>query len=140
VVDRFAVRPRESAGVLFVAPGRQVLLLMRADEVRNPGLWNLPGGRVDAGETPVDAALREAREEAGADLVAWGGRIVGRMRRCRVKKSGRESCYTTVVVTVPRVHVPVLQWESSGWVWVTPEEGLRSNRLHRGLAEILRAV
>lgn len=131
---------RGSAGVLFVAPGRQVLLLQRSGRVNNPGLWNLPGGRVDPGESPVDAALREAREEAGADLVAWDGQIVGRMRRCRVKRSGRESCYTTVVVTVPRVRKPTIQWESSGWTWVTPEEALLSDRLHPGLPEILRAV
>lgn len=27
------------------------------------GLWNLPAGHVDPGETPRDAAVREAREE-----------------------------------------------------------------------------
>jgi len=88
----------------------------------------------------VDAALREAREEAGADLLAWEGQIVGRMRRCRTKRSGRESCYTTVIVTVPQVRIPTIQWESSGWAWITPEEALTSDRLHRGLPEILRRV
>lgn len=31
----------------------------------NPGQWALPGGRVDAGETAVAAALREMEEELG---------------------------------------------------------------------------
>ena len=29
------------------------------------GLWTIPGGRIDEGETPEDAAVRELAEEAG---------------------------------------------------------------------------
>jgi len=36
------------------------------------GTWGLPGGRLEPGETFVDAAHREAREEAGIDVVLQG--------------------------------------------------------------------
>lgn len=36
----------------------------------HPGQWALPGGRLDPGETPVEAALRETAEEVGAHLGA----------------------------------------------------------------------
>jgi bis(5'-nucleosidyl)-tetraphosphatase len=63
--------PKRAAGVVVVrdaADSPQVLLL-RA--YRN---WDLPKGRLEPGETPLEGAVREAREETGlADLdFAWG--------------------------------------------------------------------
>jgi len=43
-----------------------LLLTMRAAGLRaHRGQWALPGGRCDAGETAIEAALRELREELG---------------------------------------------------------------------------
>ena len=60
-----------------VAGGAAFLLCRRATKMRrHAGQWALPGGRLDAGETPVEAALREVREELGlhleaADVLGW---------------------------------------------------------------------
>ena len=46
-----------------------LLLTRRSQKLRNhPGQWAFPGGRVDEGETLVETALREMREEVGVDL------------------------------------------------------------------------
>jgi mutator protein MutT len=43
-----------------------VLLLKRsANSKNNPLKWNFPGGHIDEGETPRQAAIRECEEEAG---------------------------------------------------------------------------
>jgi 8-oxo-dGTP pyrophosphatase MutT (NUDIX family) len=48
--------------------GAEVLLTRRSMELRNHrGEVSFPGGRVDPGETPIEAALREAHEEVGLD-------------------------------------------------------------------------
>jgi len=56
---------------VFVAvPGRHgSLLLVRR---RDSGRWELPGGRVDVGETAVEAAVRETAEEAGVRVRITG--------------------------------------------------------------------
>jgi 8-oxo-dGTP pyrophosphatase MutT (NUDIX family) len=51
---------------VLVAGSRGVLLHRH----KRLGLWLQPGGHIDAGEEPADAALREAREETGLDC-AW---------------------------------------------------------------------
>jgi 8-oxo-dGTP diphosphatase len=48
--------------------GGRLLLVRRCDS----GAWELPGGRVDVGETAVEAAVRETAEEAGVRIVVTG--------------------------------------------------------------------
>jgi len=51
-----------------VGDGPEVLLTRRSWEMRNHrGEVSFPGGRMDPGETALDTALREAREEVGLD-------------------------------------------------------------------------
>ncbi|TIC89382.1 CoA pyrophosphatase [Nocardioides sp. GY 10113] len=48
--------------------GPELLLTERAHDMRShPGQVSFPGGSIDAGETTVEAALREAEEEIGVD-------------------------------------------------------------------------
>ncbi|GAA4800460.1 NUDIX hydrolase [Streptomyces ziwulingensis] len=54
---------------------------------RYRGRWELPGGRIEAGETPRRAALRELREESGQEpggplrFVGFAGFLLGPARR-----------------------------------------------------------
>jgi 8-oxo-dGTP pyrophosphatase MutT (NUDIX family) len=58
--------PRGAAGLLVADDGR-VLLQLRARWAHQGGTWSIPGGARERGESSVEAALREAREELGVD-------------------------------------------------------------------------
>lgn len=62
----FYLDPKTAAGVVASRDDR-VLLLRRAIEPAY-GAWVFPGGFVDRGEHPAEAAVREAREEAGVEV------------------------------------------------------------------------
>ena len=100
-----------------------LVLTRRAGHLRkHAGQWALPGGRIDSGETPEQAALRELAEEVQLDLDA--GAILGRLDDF-VTRSG-------FVIT------PVV-------VWAGPAQHIRPNpeevaSIHRiPVAEFLRA-
>lgn len=64
-----ALDGRKHAAVAVVAIGDGVLLTKRTSRLRaHPGQWALPGGRLDAGESPADAARRELHEELGVEV------------------------------------------------------------------------
>ncbi|MBK7396152.1 MAG: 8-oxo-dGTP diphosphatase MutT [Myxococcales bacterium] len=48
--------------------GGRVLLTQRKAGAHLAGLWELPGGKVDPGEDPRDAVVRELREELGLEV------------------------------------------------------------------------
>jgi len=60
-----------AAGVILTRANGDVLWLKRSDQEENePGKWGWPGGRIDHGEKPQDAAIRELLEETGIDYGA----------------------------------------------------------------------
>jgi 8-oxo-dGTP pyrophosphatase MutT (NUDIX family) len=69
-VDRPDLKHAAVAVCVVCSDGVPALLITRrAARMRNhPGQWALPGGRLDAGETPAEGALRELEEEVGLSL------------------------------------------------------------------------
>ncbi|MFF3251066.1 NUDIX domain-containing protein [Actinacidiphila glaucinigra] len=53
--------PRMAAGALFFDAGGRVLMV----EPTYKSYWEIPGGYVETGESPLQAAIREVREELG---------------------------------------------------------------------------
>ena len=56
------------SAVALVDADRRVLIGQRPAEKDMGGLWEFPGGKVEPGETPEAALIRELREELGIDV------------------------------------------------------------------------
>lgn len=55
------------AAVVLVDPDGRVLIAQRPEGKAMAGLWEFPGGKVDPGESPEAALIRELHEELGID-------------------------------------------------------------------------
>ena len=58
------------AAAALVDADHRVLIARRPQGKAMAGLWEFPGGKVEAGERPEDALLRELREELGIETKA----------------------------------------------------------------------
>lgn len=67
---RYPSRPFAAVGVV-VWKGDRLLIIKRAHPPRE-GQWGLIGGALETGETHFEAAIREAREEAGIEIEPFG--------------------------------------------------------------------
>ncbi len=103
------------AGLLIFREDGRVFLTLRSQEVTEPGVWAIPGGGLEEGETPWEGAVREAHEEVGFLPPIWGDTDVS-----YVHQSGRFS-YSTFLVFMSDPDAdawePELNWESDDWGW-----------------------
>ena len=105
-----------AAGLLVVSPEFEVLLQHRAAWSHFGGTWGMPGGARHEGESAVDAAVREAAEEAGVPADSLSVRFTS------VLDLGYWS-YTTVVADASDRFIPVLSDpESIALRWVAVDD------------------
>jgi ADP-ribose pyrophosphatase YjhB (NUDIX family) len=131
-------RPFLAASVCVVRDGR-VLLAARARPPRE-GVFSLPGGLVEPGETLAEAALRELREEVGveAEIVSF----VGPVEVIERDEAGRTKHHFVVMAHAGRwiSGEGTIGEEALEVRWLRPEE-IASVRTTAGLPAIIaRAV
>ena len=65
-------------GAVITDEAGRMLLILRGHEP-GQGLWSIPGGRIEPGETDEQAVVREVAEETGLDVAC--GRLLGMLER-----------------------------------------------------------
>ena len=124
-------RPEVAVGALAVDHGR--LLCIRRGHGPGAGLWSLPGGRLEAGETLYEAVVREVMEETALEVVV--DRFVGYVERMG---DGYHFVILDFAVTLLDLDAdPVAGDDAAEAAWV-PFEDLGDLRLVDGLYDFLR--
>lgn len=70
-IKRAIVHHAGSAVVLVVDEKKRILLVRQYRLPAGKNVWELPAGKIDAGETPLQAAKRELMEETGFKAKTW---------------------------------------------------------------------
>ena len=104
------------------------LIPLRSAEVEQPFTWGTIGGAIDANEDPLNAAVREFKEET-----EYKGNILMSRHIHQFQKD--DFVYNTFVILLPEEFKPILNWESRDAQWF--DHGDWPHPLHFGLEEII---
>ncbi len=104
---------RSAGGVVL---RQQDVLLIRVSDLKGRAIWSFPKGRLDAGETPAQAAIREVLEETG-----WRCRIEADLSTTEYwfQREGRRFRKTVVwfkMIPIEQAGVPDGEVEDVQWV------------------------
>jgi len=115
-----------AVGVWFYSVETDRHLYLLRNDVKNPHCWGLPGGKVESGETLLDALTRECTEELGA--------MPSYIKLVPIEKFTNPNNifnYHTFFCAVKHEFIPTLNQEHQGYAWITSDTWPRP--LHPGL-------
>jgi 8-oxo-dGTP pyrophosphatase MutT (NUDIX family) len=115
-----------AVGVWFYAVDTCRYLYLMRDDAKNPNTWGLPGGRIELGESLLEAIQRECAEELG--------RMPNYLRLVPLEKFTTADgifAYHTFFCSVATEFVPELNHEHTGWAWLA--SGTWPKPMHPGL-------
>ncbi len=106
----FIIYKKENNKLLFLG-----LIALEKFQTKNKGIYDVPKGRLDRRETPLQAAYRECREETGLKPKKV---VAGPFQKDRLCLWIAEECADPTIGENPETG----QLEHLGFKWVTPED------------------
>lgn len=117
--------------------GDNILILKRSAKSKYaPGFWQLPGGRLEFGETPMQALIREVKEEMGCVFIPTNGKVVCVGSQIIELKGDKFQLLTLVYEGSINGKVTISD-EHSESKWMALEDVLKMNDLEEGTRKIL---
>jgi 8-oxo-dGTP pyrophosphatase MutT (NUDIX family) len=115
-----------AVGVWFYSIDTQRYLYLMRNDPKHPGAWGLPGGKIESGETIIQAIQRECEEELGS--------MPSYLRLVPLEKftsADQGFAYHTFFCSVDKEFNPVLNSEHLGYAWIA--SGTWPKPMHPGL-------
>jgi 8-oxo-dGTP pyrophosphatase MutT (NUDIX family) len=115
-----------AVGVWFYAVNTQRYLYLLRDDTRHPQTWGLPGGKIESGESLIDAIQRECTEELGS--------MPDYLKLLPLEKFTSTDggfSYHTFFCSIDKEFIPTLNKEHIGYAWIN--SGTWPRPMHPGL-------
>ncbi len=109
---------------------RDDLLLIQRNRAPSEGLWTLPGGRLEPGETAEQCAIRELKEELGLTVYALRPLIVLRHGQFRLQTFATQAFDGEIVADAAEIR---------DWRWVRPVQ-LGRLQTTPGLSDVVQSA
>ncbi|MBW2966665.1 NUDIX domain-containing protein [Candidatus Woesearchaeota archaeon] len=101
---------------------KELLLIKRQDnEVHCPGAWEIPGGRLELGENPLDALRRETKEETNLEI-----EILNPLRVNHFTRDDGQAITMISFLCRPRSNSVMLSKEHTDYKWIELDKVLSS--------------
>jgi 8-oxo-dGTP diphosphatase len=104
----------QNIAIIVCKKNDKFLILKRAPNCPDGGLWNFPGGKFEPNETGKEAAARELKEETNLDVLEENLRLVDVIKT--------DKFYLNFFKTDQFSGELKINKESSDYAWVTEEE------------------
>lgn len=118
-------KPKIEVAALFIEHEGRILLLHRQEVKSQGNLWGIPGGKVDKGETPLQAVVREIKEETGYD---FSEQPIETLDTVYIEYNEMDH-FVYHMFRAKLVQdagaVKINFKEHKGFTWVTPQDGLK---------------